>query len=739
MKNKYKITLLIISLIIVTLTTIASYAYFTASVAGNNNVSQNIITSGTMQLLLTDGPKITMSNITPGSTVTKTFKVKNIGSLATNYDIYFSNIINTFIDKSDLVYELTTENGCSKEESVIPSTKQDAKMISSCNIGVNQEHEYELKITFKEDGTIQDDNKGKSFQATISINDYQSNLAINPIIVNNVEELKSTNYNVGDYASTLGYYNPNDDGDASYIIESNTGQTIDNGSYIELNNGNIAKLLVENKTINIKQFGARGNNTSDDSIMIENAFKQLENNEVDTVFFPSGNYVITKSILMFGGNYIGTPESTIVVKGKDTNKEATLYNEFENHDKMTINISNLNYHVDTDDTFERLYLIRLVNTDYSSIKNTKITTSNTTNTGVYAIDLYSDNDNFLIDNLDSRIYTSNNIENSHIAIREVGLGDASTSNITVKNSYLAKNGIDESIWADGWNGTVDNVDINNLTIKDEGIAAITASFVAGESSANHLYNLKFHNNQIIKDNYSYQVISMGHAGYGRNGTSIEKNIEMYDNNIIINSPLESGVLDGAAVFSVGDYNVDQSAYENILIHDNYIDASNCSISNAFEDKSLYGTGIVKNNTVKISGPIQSIYDGLAEVEGGTILTVDESKPQIRYVFRNCTYVHDLTIDVVGMAVQDWDSNRTSTYRNVNFSSTLYSLMFGLDSTKEQTVIIENSTLTHNLYAFGAYYIDLDSQISNNKIVKVIIRNSNIPNPNYYGSVNVIQE
>ena len=172
-KNK-KLLLIAVCAFIVMLLSTVSYAYFTASVNGNNTAQSTVITTGNMKLLLTDGAEVKLQNALPGSSVTKTFKVKNIGTVASKYDVYLSEIINTFEDKNDLVYTLTSTTGCPNiTETVMPSVVgEQSKIISSCNINPNIEHEYTLTITFKEDNTNQDDNKGKRYSAKISINEY---------------------------------------------------------------------------------------------------------------------------------------------------------------------------------------------------------------------------------------------------------------------------------------------------------------------------------------------------------------------------------------------------------------------------------------------------------------------------------------------------------------------------------------------------------------------------------------
>ena len=185
MNKYYKPLTLVIAFLILSLATVASFAYFTASVNGNSNAYDNVITTGQMALMLNDGEQVGLDNAIPGDSIVKEFSVKNTGTVQTTYDVYFSELLNTFEDKNDLVYTLTSEGGCSDDnEKIVPS--DESKMVSSCFINPNQTHNYTLTITFKDDGTNQDDNKGKKFKTKISVNKYKNyesegNLASGPV------------------------------------------------------------------------------------------------------------------------------------------------------------------------------------------------------------------------------------------------------------------------------------------------------------------------------------------------------------------------------------------------------------------------------------------------------------------------------------------------------------------------------------------------------------------------------
>ena len=175
MKNKkFYILSIAIAILLITITTVASYAYFSASVTNSSTVNDSVVTTGQMELEFTDGPEVTLSNGLPGSYVEKTFTVRNVGTLATTYDVYFSDLINTFVDKSDLVYTLTSnDGGLNVLETQIPARAE--KFIDSQPIGVNETHTYTLRITFKETNDNQDDNQGKKFKTIIRVNEVRTN------------------------------------------------------------------------------------------------------------------------------------------------------------------------------------------------------------------------------------------------------------------------------------------------------------------------------------------------------------------------------------------------------------------------------------------------------------------------------------------------------------------------------------------------------------------------------------
>ncbi len=171
MKDKKIIILSIVGvLMLVSIVVATSYAYFVANVSGNKDTNNVVVTNGVMALEYKDGDEINLANAIPGSSVSKTFTVKNTGNVATNYTIYFSELSNKFVDKTDLVYTLTSSDGGKNvAQTQVPSTNE--AMVSNYSIEASKTHTYTLTITFLDKDENQDDNQGVSFSTKVTINE----------------------------------------------------------------------------------------------------------------------------------------------------------------------------------------------------------------------------------------------------------------------------------------------------------------------------------------------------------------------------------------------------------------------------------------------------------------------------------------------------------------------------------------------------------------------------------------
>lgn len=124
----------------------------------------------------------------------------------------------------------------------------------------------------KQDGTFTDYIPIGANAANVETSDGESvELKLNkkPYYYNTIADMKAdTKLSAGDVAQTLGYYAANDEGEGLYKIVNDNTLTDDGGSIHTLSNGLKAVLIIINNEINIKQFGAKENNSEFDNATI---------------------------------------------------------------------------------------------------------------------------------------------------------------------------------------------------------------------------------------------------------------------------------------------------------------------------------------------------------------------------------------------------------------------------------------------------------------------------------------
>ncbi len=175
--TKYRV-LIIALLLIVTLAPI-SYAFFTVDINENESVQESVVQAGTMSIIFTDGSVIgTTTNWVPGDYITKTFTVENTGSLPAAYSVYLEDIINTFVDKTELVYEIeSTTDGVSSAYSTSSAQQvpdSNTKIINNQTINSLETHTYVITLRFMNLDKEQNYNQGKIFEGKIQVYDVNN-------------------------------------------------------------------------------------------------------------------------------------------------------------------------------------------------------------------------------------------------------------------------------------------------------------------------------------------------------------------------------------------------------------------------------------------------------------------------------------------------------------------------------------------------------------------------------------
>lgn len=145
-----------------------------------------------------------------------------------------------------------------------------------------------------------------------------------------VADMKAaTNLTTGDYARTGGFHTVNDEGGALYKI-TDTG-TANEMNVIAVGTGLYATLIIETDYINVKQFGAYGDNDHDDLSAIQACIDYGHATDNLSIYLPEGRYVVGNAISLYEymelrGN---TRTSVHIIKNvntvdSDTNVDAVL-------------------------------------------------------------------------------------------------------------------------------------------------------------------------------------------------------------------------------------------------------------------------------------------------------------------------------------------------------------------------------------------------------------------------------
>ena len=206
MKAKTKTILLFIMSFALIAIIGVSYAYFTTAIV-NNEVKDQVVTTGTLSLRYVDGAEIVMQNIKPGDTITKTVYVANTGTLDAVYNLVWQELTNEITNNEMLIEGTCTRmNGKTEEvdgacEGIGSGIISNENIKRKITIEPSIVHKYDLTITFKEMNADQNYNQGKKFSGVLGVNEYRPTQFEKDnweTIATNVRNGNISNYNLGD-------------------------------------------------------------------------------------------------------------------------------------------------------------------------------------------------------------------------------------------------------------------------------------------------------------------------------------------------------------------------------------------------------------------------------------------------------------------------------------------------------------------------------------------------------------
>ena len=226
------------------------------------------------------------------------------------------------------------------------------------------------------------DEMAESGQLEEIIGEYINSNAL--LTYNTLADLKSAqNLINGSKVRILGYRAVNDGGASDYYVREVTNQDTENDmDIVALYDTNlVAEFMPSDDKLNVKQFGAYGDNTHDDTDVFEFALTYSNTNNLK-LFVPSGTYIIT-SALEIDNNIIGNNATLSFSEvaqsfyvGADTTfnlKDIKIVTS--GHGVQINNVNNVNSVIDGCNIISEDYGI-LVNTNTDGGKNLKITNNN---------------------------------------------------------------------------------------------------------------------------------------------------------------------------------------------------------------------------------------------------------------------------------------------------------------------------------------------------------------------------
>ena len=162
--NDKKRNLFILLILLLLLVVGVSYAYFEAVVhgTGNTNAEGSAHTANIQDLILSGTTEIVNTNMIPGESSTYSFTIENPNSFQVCFGIYFDNVVNTFVNTSDLEVSMKGTTG------TFPSAGDTSTIISGFRAPANSTTSFTLTITYKDvAGKDQTGDIGASFSGII--------------------------------------------------------------------------------------------------------------------------------------------------------------------------------------------------------------------------------------------------------------------------------------------------------------------------------------------------------------------------------------------------------------------------------------------------------------------------------------------------------------------------------------------------------------------------------------------
>ena len=165
-----------------------TFAYFTATVTGNETSKNVNVTTANMSVVYTQGDKVSIANLVPGQEIpAMTFNVKNSGQSAVDYKLAWQDVEKSWSAESlatngkggaddDIQYTIsacdetyTTCNTVIHPSSVLPNADGDIDTAGTLTLAAGATAYYKVQVVFTDKGAAQDALQGQNFGGTVVV------------------------------------------------------------------------------------------------------------------------------------------------------------------------------------------------------------------------------------------------------------------------------------------------------------------------------------------------------------------------------------------------------------------------------------------------------------------------------------------------------------------------------------------------------------------------------------------
>ena len=170
---KKKVIIISMCLLLITISTICTYAFFNANTNGNSLLKNTKIDMSKVEITFNDNNNLIEGNdIRPGWTCEKEITITNTGNVDVNYDLVWKELENE-IEKDELIYTIEYDSNISNE--VVPylsAGKYNNKKIFNNIIKSGESQTYKVNFEFKNINANQNYNENKIFSGEIGIKEH---------------------------------------------------------------------------------------------------------------------------------------------------------------------------------------------------------------------------------------------------------------------------------------------------------------------------------------------------------------------------------------------------------------------------------------------------------------------------------------------------------------------------------------------------------------------------------------